>query len=106
MKKRMKRRRRRRIRRDPNGNNQIPGSGSEEEFFKGGRGSTEDDDDYYDDEYESDGYSNEDGPLSSGIDEEDDYFRRTKGILFEEKGAKGGTRTAAPNRDRHAHTHG
>ena len=107
MKKRMKRRRKRRIRRDGSGgsggNNPVPGSGSEEEFFKGGRGSSNEDDYYYD-EYESDRYSGDEGMLSSGVEDDDNYFRRSKGVLFEEKGAKGPTRTAAANRERLAQT--
>jgi hypothetical protein len=103
MKKRMRRRRKRRIRRDGSGNHPAPGSGSEEEFFKNGRGATSsNDDDYYYDEYESDRYSGD--VLSSGLDEDENYFRRSKGILFEEKGAKGQTRTAAANRERMAQT--
>jgi hypothetical protein len=106
MKKRMKRRRKRRIRRDGSGgsggNNPVPGSGSEEEFFKGGRGSSNEDE-YYD-EYESDRYSGDEGMLSSGVEDDDNYFRRSKGVLFEEKGAKGPTRTAAANRERLAQT--
>ena len=102
MKKRMKRRRKRRIRRDGSGNQGVPGSGTEEEFFKGGRGGSSNEDDYYYDEYESDGYSGD--MLSSGLDEDDNYFRKSKGVLFEEKGAKGPTRTAAANRERMAQT--
>ena len=104
MKKRMKRRRKRRIRRDGSGgNNPVPGSGSEEEFLKGGRGSSNEDDYYYD-EYESDGYSGDERMLSSDMEDYDNYFRRSKGVLFEEKGAKGPTRTAAANRERFAQT--
>jgi hypothetical protein len=104
MKKRMKRRKKRRVRRDGSGNHPVPGSGSEEEFIKGARGSSNEDE-YYSEEYESDGYSDDEGMLSSGdIDENDTYFRRTKGVLYEEKGAKGPTRTAAANRERMAQT--
>jgi len=103
MKKRMKRRRKRRVRRDGSGGHPVPGSGSEEEFNKGGRGSSNEDE-YYSDEYESDGYSDDERLLSSGVDEDDNYFRRSKGVLFEEKGAKSPTRTAAAKRERLAQT--
>jgi hypothetical protein len=104
MKKRMKRRRKRRVRRDGSRNQPVPpGSGSEEEFFKGARGSSNEDE-YYSDEYESDGYSGDEGMLSSGVDDDDNYFRRSKGVLFEEKGAKSPTRTAAAKRERMAQT--